>query len=243
MADRCLCSCAVLLFAAALTARPARAEVTASALAGRWEGTAQTAGPPIVIVLDLAKTGGGAWAGSAIFPQFGVKGAPLKDLSIDATALACTVKGALAEPKFTAKLAGDGTLSGSFEYGGHNLHLSLKRAGEPQVDLPRPSTAIQEQLEGNWQGTLDLGGFKMRLGLELANGDRGFATGKLIMLDSGNYTAPIELIAQNGDSFELAIPAVSFGYEGSFDKHSGEVRGVLWAGPLQIPLAWRRTAQ
>lgn len=232
------------MLATALAAGLASSGLAAdSALAGRWEGTAQTAGSPIVIVLDLAKTGGGAWVGSAIFPQFGVKGAPLKDLSVEATALACTVKGALADPKFTAKLAEDGTLSGGFEFSGNNLHLSLKRVGEPQVDLPRPSTAIQKQLEGNWQGTLDLGGFKMRLGLELANGDKGFATGKLIMLDSGNYAAPVELIVQNGDSFELGVPAVNFGYEGRLDKPSGEVRGVLWAGPMQVPLAWRKTAQ
>lgn len=243
MTHRCLCTSATLFFAAALSARPAQAEVTASPLAGRWEGTAQTAGSPIVIVLDLAQAGGGAWIGSAIFPQLGVKGAPLKDLSVDATAMAGTVKSALSEPKITAKLADDGTLAGSFEYAGHNLHLSLKRSGESQVDIPRPSTAIKNELEGKWQGTLDLGGFKMRLGLELANGDKGFATGKLIMIDSGNYAAPIDLIAQNGDSFELTVPAVNFGYEGRFDKPSGEVRGVLWAGPLQIPLAWRRTAQ
>ncbi len=221
-------------------ASPGKAETTA--LAGRWEGTAQTPGSPIVIVLDIAKTDG-AWIGSAIFPQFGVKGAPLKDLSVDATALACTVKGALGDPKFIAKLTENGTLSGSFEYAGHNLPLALRRVGEPQVDHLRPSTAIQKQLEGNWQGTLDLGGFKMRLGLELANGDKGFATGKLIMFDSGNYAAPVELIVQNGDSFELGVPAINFGYEGRFDKPSGEMRGVLWAGPMQVPLAWRKTAQ
>ena len=225
-------------------ASPATFEVAQdAALAGRWEGEIQSPAAPIAMVLDIARTTSGGWVGSAIFPAFGVKGAPLKDLSVDGRALACTVKNVMGGPKLAARLAGDGVLAGTYEQAGHTLQLSLKRVGEPQVDLPRPSTSIQKALEGGWQGLLDMGAFKMRLGLKLANGEEGPATGQLILLDSGDYTSTVELISQDGDNLELGVPAVNFGYEGRFDKANGEVRGILRVGSLEVPLVWHRSAK
>jgi hypothetical protein len=123
------------------------------------------------------------------------------------------------------------------------LQLSFKRVGEAQVDYPRQSTAIQKELEGGWQGVLDVGAFKMRLGLKLSNAEKGLAAGQLILLDSGNYSPTVEWISQERDNLELSVPAVNLGYEGRFDKASGEVRGVLRAGSLELPLVWRRSAQ
>ena len=244
MLINCSCASRLMMFLATLAASPAYSSAAAAAgLAGRWEGMIQTPAAPIVVVLDIAKTSEGGWVGSAIFPAFGVKGAPLKDLSVDGPALAFTVKSAMGEPKVAARLAEDGTLAGTYEQAGHSLQLSLKRVGEPQVDLPRPSTSIQKALEGGWQGLLDMGAFKMRLGLKLANGEEGPATGQLILLDSGDYTSTVELISQDGDNLELGVPAVNFGYEGRFDKANGEVRGILRVGSLEVPLVWHRSAK
>lgn len=232
------------MLAAAFAASPASSGGASTAtLVGRWEGTIQTPASPIPIVLDIGKSEAGGWVGSAIFPGFGVKGAPLKDLSVDGSAVVFTVKDAMGEPKIVAQVAEDGTLSGKYEQAGNSLHLSLKRVGEAQVDFPRLSTAIQKELEGDWQSLLDMGAFKMRLGLKLANGEKGPATGQLILLDSGNHTTAVELITQDGDNLELTIPAVNFGYEGRFNKASDELRGVLRAGSLEFPLVWRRSAK
>jgi hypothetical protein len=195
------------------------------------------------MVLDIGKTPEGGWAGSAIFPGFGVKGAQLGDLSVDASTVKFTVKGAMGDPRITAHLGEGGTLAGTYEQAGSTLHLALKRVGEAQVDYPRQSTAIQKELEGSWEGALDIGTFKMRLGLKLANSDKGPATGQLLLRYAGDYAPPVEWISEERDNLELSIPAVNFGYEGRFDKASGEIRGVLRAGSLEFPLAWHRTAK
>jgi hypothetical protein len=219
------------LFASAAPAIPA----------GRWEGSVQTPSAPIVIVLDLESAGGSSWMGSAIFPAFGVKGAPLKDIKVEGAAFACTVKSAMGEPKITAKLAEDGTLSGTYEQGGHSLPVSFKRVGDAQVDLPRRSTPIQKELEGEWRSVLVVGDFKMQLVLKLDNPAQAAASGSLSM--SGGQPMPVEFIAQQGDGLELTVPAANFGYEGRFDKSGDELKGVLRAGSLELPLAWHRPSK
>jgi hypothetical protein len=245
MLHRCIRAAGILMLAAFCSAAAAGSDAAPTAsLAGRWEGAAaNVAGAHIAIVLDIGKSSEGGWAGSAVFPGFGVKGVPLGDLSVDASAVTFTVKNAMGKPKCAARLLEDGTLSGTYEQAGNNLHLSLKRVGEAQVDYPRPSTAIRKEMEGGWQGVLDVGAIKMRLGLKLANSAKGPATGQLILLDSGNYSPAVEWISQERDNLELSVPAINFGYEGRFDKASGEVRGVLRAGSLELPLVWRRSAQ
>lgn len=211
-----------------------------STLGGRWEGAVQIPGSPVVIVLDLEQSAAGVWVGSAIFPGFGVKGAPLKDLAAQDSEFSGSVKSAMGEPKLIARLTADGTLSGSYEQAGHRLPMSLKRAGVAQVDLPKQSTAIRKELEGGWESLLDLGAFKMRLGLKLANGGQGWAEGQLIMIDSGNSAAPVDLISQTGDKLELSIAAVNFGYEGLISRSNDELKGILRVGSLEFPLIWLR---
>jgi len=237
------CAASVAMLAAVLSAGAASPPAGGAAWAGRWEGVIQTPGAPVAVVLDLEKAGDGKWAGSAIFPAFGVKGAPLKDLSIDGSSIVFAVKDAMGTPKITAQLGGDRTLSGKYEQGGNSAALFLRRTGNAQVDLPPVSTAIQKELEGEWRGVLQIGEFKLHLGLKLSNSEKGPATGQLIMIDSGNYSPAVELITQRGDNLELTIPAVNFGYEGRLDSASGELRGVLRLSSLELPFVWSRPAK
>lgn len=212
-----------------------------SPLAGRWEGTVQTPGMPVTLVLDLGHGAAGEWAGSAVFPGFGVKGAPLKDVTVKDSEASFTVLSAMGDPKLTVRVVADGTLSGSYEQGGHTVPVSLKRAGAAQIDFPKPSTPIRKELEGRWEGALDFGGFKMRLGLKLASGAKGLAEGQLIMHDSGDYAAPIDLITQDGDKLEMRVAAVNFGYEGLISRSNEEFRGILRIGAFEYPLVWLRS--
>src|SRR5450432_1857272 len=76
--------------------------------AGRWEGSAQIPGRELKLIVDLARDGGG-WSGSIIVPGFGVKGAPLKDVTLNGSDLSFAINGALGgqnvePPKFTARV-------------------------------------------------------------------------------------------------------------------------------------------
>lgn len=244
MFQRYICAAGAFLLAAVCSSAASSFGASpADSLAGRWEGTADAPGLRIAMVVDIGKTSEGGWAGSAIFPGFGVKGAQLGQLSVDASTVKFTVKGAMGDPGITAHLAEDGRLAGTYEQVGKTLQLSLKRVGEAQVDYPRQSTPIQKELEGGWDGLLDMGAFKMRLGLKLANSEKGPATGQLILLDSGNYSPPVEWVSQQRDDLELSVPAVNLGFEGRFDKTADELRGILRVGSLECPLAWRRAAK
>src|SRR3954462_11571044 len=108
---------AMLLAAAAL----ARA---AEPLEARWDGTIEIAGNELHVVIDLAKSGD-RWAGSAIVFGYGIKGAPLTGIVVQDGAISCTLKGALGEPKFSGRIAADGSLAGDFVQSGNTAPFRL----------------------------------------------------------------------------------------------------------------------
>ena len=242
MLPRCYGAAAILVFAAAMAASPVSSAAAAnSPLAGRWEGTVQGPGSSFTMVLDLDKDSTGQWAGSAIFPAFGVKGAPLKDVTVKDSEISFSVRSAMGDPKLTGRLAADGVLSGTYEEAGHSVPFSLKRAGVAQVDYPRPCTPIRKEVEGRWESLLDIGAFKLKLGFKMTSGAKGLAEGEFTMIDPGNFSVPMDLISQDGDRLELIVASLNFGYEGLISKSNDEMKGILRMGSLEFPLVWQRT--
>ena len=58
-------------------------------------------------------------------------------------------------PAFSGTLSEDGkTMSGDFSQGGASFPFKFTRAGEPKVDVPKPSPAVAKELLGSWEGAL-----------------------------------------------------------------------------------------
>ena len=71
--------------------------------------------------------------------------------------------------------------------------------------------------EGSWQGTLEAGGTKLRLVLNVTKSDAGAYAGKLDSLDQG-ATIPIDTITINGDAVRLEMKSVEGVFEGTASK-------------------------
>ena len=206
---------------------------------GHWVGTI-AAGPGIEVEVDLATKAPDAWHGTISIPSQGTRGIPLSELSVKGNAVSFAIKGGPGDPRFTGTLSPDGkTISGTFSQGGGSMPLSLAWKGEPKFEVPQKSPPLTKELEGSWEGPLDVKGTVLRLVLKLAN-DADGAKGTLISVDQGGIEIPVSTIVQEGPRLKLTLNMIS----GAFDAElkGGELSGTWTQGPLTLPLVLKRAA-
>jgi hypothetical protein len=114
---------------------------------------------------------------------------------------------------------------------------------EGTIQAPARSAAIPTELEGTWNGTLDVNGMQMRIVLTLANQPDGSATGSLANLDQGALEVPIAAITHKGSSVTLDVTAVGGSYSGALNSDVTEMAGTWSQGTLTLPLTLRRARE
>jgi hypothetical protein len=210
-----------------------------AAQSGHWEGKILAPNREIPITVELAKNASGAWIGSM---------SVLQSTSIDVPLGAVAVDGKTVH--FTANLPGlatfDGTLSpkadslnGTATNARGGVPFSLARGGEAAVKLPPPSSVLPKEFEGSWEGALEAGGRTLRLGVRLAPGANGLATGAFILLEEGNQEIPITTVTVTGKELALESRPISGTYRGTLGA-GGEITGEWAQGPARLPLTLKR---
>ena len=96
--------------------------------------------------------------------------------------------------------------------------------------------AAQEAI-GDWQGTLDAGGQKLRLVFHVAQGPDGKLTGTIDSLDQGAFGIPLGDVVLESDRLTIAVPPVSGSYAGEWDEATQGWRGSWSQGGASLPLA------
>jgi hypothetical protein len=215
-------------------------QATSPAPAGHWVGNLP-AGPGLDVEVDLTSKGN-AWSGTISIPAQGVRWVPLADLSIKGTAVSFAIKGAPGDPRFTGTLSADGkTIAGDFSQGGGTLPLTLAWKGAAQFEVREKSTPITKDVEGSWEGSLDVKASILRLALKLTNGPNG-GTGTIVSLDQGNVEIPVSTISQQGSKLKLVLTMIGGTFEG--ELKNGELAGTWTQGPLSnVPLVFKRSVK
>lgn len=214
---------------------------------GRWEGSIQIPGSQFPLIVDLDQVAGQTWAGSVIIPGLGVKGAPLTDLSVGDSEISFTIKAALASErtgpaKFKGRVTSPGQLTGDFLQAGNTAPCVLQKTGPPQVELPRKSTSIRHEFEGEWKGNYEMDGYPRHVTLTLANHSPGSASAKLVIVGKQTNNVPVELVTEEGGFLTIKSPEFGITYEGRFRKEASEINGTFTLGPFELPLVLRRAS-
>jgi len=213
---------------------------TAAPGSGHWEGTLHAPNGDVALTVDLGKNPAGLWIGS--LSAGNIVDVPLTKVSVDNG----TVRFAMAEmpgaPSFEGKLSADANdLSGAAAAPTGAVAFQLKRKGDANVKLPPASSALSKDFEGHWEGSLELGGNALRIGVKLSRTADGAATGTLISVDQGGQEIPITTVTIKNQDLQFDVRAISGSYHGVLGA-TGEIDGNWTQGPGTLPLHLKRPA-
>ena len=222
--------------------RWASAQTTAGpAGSGHWEGALSVQGKEVRLEVELVARSADKWEGSAGFPDMNAKGLMLSAIAVQGQAVTFAIKGVPGDPTFKGTLSKDSkTLSGDFIQGPVAGTFTLAWKGEPKFEAPPKNAPLTKDFEGTWEGTVEVNGNKLRLGLKLANQDGG-ATGTLIAIDQGGVEIGLSAIVQTDAHVKLTVPAIGGTYEG--DLKDDQITGTWSQGGGSTPLNLKRTAK
>lgn len=208
---------------------------------GHWEGALSVQGKDLRVEIDLVARTPDKWEGAAGFPDMNAKGLPLASITVQGEAVSFSVKGAPGDPTFKGTLSKDGkTLAGDFTQGPVTGTFTLAWKGEPKLEAAPKNALLGKDLEGAWEGALEVNGMTLRLTLKLTNQD-GAATGTLISIDQGGAEIPLSVIVQTDAHLKFTVPGVGGSYDG--DLKDGQLTGTWTQGPGALPLSFKRAAK
>jgi hypothetical protein len=209
--------------------------------AGHWEGVLKAPSQNVALVLDLVRNESGEWAGSMSMPAQGAEDIPLANITVQGDAVKFSMLNA-SGPVIEGKLSGDGSaMSGKLSSGGESVAFELKRTGEGKLKPAPASTALSNEFEGLWDGTLEAGGQQLRLQVKLRN-TSGVGSGTVVTIDQGNVEIPITSVNQNQRQLEFTVRAVNGSYTGTLSPDGSTLEGKWTQAGNSAPLVLKRAA-
>jgi hypothetical protein len=227
----------LLIAALLLGPAPSLWAQTAVDPSGHWEGSIQIPDREITFEVDLARNGNGELSGTinSLAEHYAV---PLRAVVVDGKSVSFNAR---RDQPFKGILSADGnSMFGDATLSGYDLPFSLSRKGDARIAAPPRSAPIGKELEGTWNGALDVRGTSLRFVLRLANQPDGTATARLISLDEGELEVPLA-ITQEASSVGL-VDGVMGSFAGALNAEGTELAGTLTQGQAALPLTFRRAA-
>jgi len=212
---------------------------------GRWEGPVRIPGRDLELVVDLAQDGAGVWTGSIIVPGLGIKGEPLTKLAVTGKDVVFEVGSTLGSATYGAAafkahlISADG-MAGEMKQGGNVAKFALRRVGQAQVESAPRSTPVAREVEDQWTGDFELGGYPRHVTITLENHANTAATAKFVVVGKQTTDLPVDLVIEDGSFLRIESQANRIAFEGRFVKEQSEIRGVFEMGPYELPLVLHR---
>src|ERR1044072_7331784 len=110
------------------------------------------------------------------------------------------------------------------------------------ISLVTVSTAqTPKNIEGNWLGTVDFGGLKLRLAFKVGrNNEKDIA--KFDSIDQGAKDLEVDSVIQEGDDVKFLATKLGLTYEGKLNETGDELVGTLKQGAGAFPLVLKRVS-
>jgi pimeloyl-ACP methyl ester carboxylesterase len=98
-------------------------------------------------------------------------------------------------------------------------------------------------IEGNWTGTLDTGGARLRIVLKVSKAADGALAAKFDSPDQGATDLPIDSIAQKDKTVSFSAARFGVSFEGTLNDAGDEIAGTFKQGAGSLPLVFKRTGE
>jgi fermentation-respiration switch protein FrsA (DUF1100 family) len=223
-----------LLILPLLAALPAGL-ISAQDIAGDWQGTLKAGGAELRVVLHIAKDGSGFKASMDSVDQ-GANGIPVTSIALQDAKL----KFEIAEigGAYEGKVNADASLiQGNWSQAGASLPLDLKRQTTPLKTEHKP--AKPSDVDGAWQGNVDMGALKVRAIVRFVNTEDGL-TATLDLPDQNATGMPAASVVRNGSSISFDVKGIGGRFEGKFSDDFKTLDGTWSQGGQSKPLVLQR---
>ena len=223
---------------------PLLAQAAAPPPEGRWEGRVEIPGNELPLIVDPARTSSGGWTGSIVIPGLRIKGAALANVVVSDDQLSFDLGNVLATPagaaQFKAQTLTADRMTGEMHQAGNVAKFALAKRGRPQVEAPPQSTAVSRELEAQWVGEFELGGYPRNVTITLENHAGAGASAKLVIVGKRVNDLPVDLVVQQGSLLRVESQTTQIVFEGRLREGADEIRGAIELGSIELPLTLRR---
>ena len=171
---------------------------------GHWEGAFTAGKREIGLTLDLAKNPGSEWIASMSVPSENATGLAVSDVAVNGNSVKF-VGVELMMAKFDLTLGPGGRMTGTLTNGQTSTPIGFKRTGEARVELIPPSPAVSNDLEGDWEGSLQTPGRAFRMVFHFNNRADQTVAATIDTPDSGAMGLPLNNVKQTGRKVEFGV--------------------------------------
>ncbi len=98
-------------------------------------------------------------------------------------------------------------------------------------------------LEGTWEGALDVGAMKLRLALKVTKAADGAIVAKLDSLDQGANDMQVDAISLKDGAVHFEMNRLQVVFDGTLNKENSEIAGQFKQGGATYPLTLKRVAK
>ncbi|MFN0107955.1 MAG: alpha/beta hydrolase family protein [Blastocatellia bacterium] len=126
------------------------------------------------------------------------------------------------------------------------LSQNLSRATAIMIVVASVAIAAFSQaanIEGAWEGTLDVGAAKLRLVLKVSKAADGTLTAKADSPDQGATDLPVDLVTFKDNTLHFEMKRLMASYDGKFSADSSEFVGEFKQGGATFPLNLKRATK
>jgi putative CocE/NonD family hydrolase len=130
--------------------------------------------------------------------------------------------------------------SDSFSGADRPLPIAFSMLPAPALAEPRGASQENRDIAGDWNGTLEAEGQKLRLVLHLKKNADGKLTGAIDSPDQGANGIPLSAAEQTGSDVKLELAGIAAGYQGKLNADGTEITGEWKQGGAARPLVLKR---
>jgi uncharacterized protein len=207
-------------------------------VAGDWQGVLNAGTAQLHIVLHITNSDGTLKATMDSVDQ-GAFGLPVSSISLKNSKLQFEVD--KVGGSYEGKLSPDATkISGSWSQGGVFLGLDFKRATSAVKAEPKPGPP--SDIDGDWLGTVEAGGMKLRVVFHILNTADGL-TATMDSPDQGAMGIPATTVSRHGSSLKMEMKRANGAYEGKISSDLTTIDGVYTYSSGELPLVLKRVSK
>lgn len=203
-------------------------------IAGDWQGTIKTAMGELRLVLHVSKNADGTLKASVDSPDQNAAGIAIESITLEGNKL--KFASAPLKASYEGTLKGTDSINGSWTQG-QKFPLDFRKTTNPLKTVHKP--APPSDIDGKWEGTLDMGPSKLRIIFRLTNTEDGL----MAVMDSPDQKVtgmPSTSVSRKGPSIKIEMKQISGYFQGKIDKNMDGMSGDWNQGGSGLPLQLKR---